>query len=376
MESRRRARRTGDLAECRPERDRYPPHAARSREGRHFPGAQGGGGGPRALRRSAGDRGLPIARPIRGAPWRRDARRRAARCRRRRGRALVARHRTQELRRVGIRLARRRPAARHRAATAARDAPPVGRDRAVGHPAAARAPGARSLRAQPAALDRLPLAGFLRHARDARGGPRRCPRVGAPAGAQPASGADDQRPRRLLAAPLPAGPQGTLPPLPQARVAGEPAGVGVGAGLEAEQESQASPCWQAKAPAPQSGTDAFVCQPRVLVILTHLLTLPIARGRARASSVQPGSPGRRGAMLPANYRRQARRAPSIGKRCGAPDGRRYRQFARRRPAVTLRDRELPPESLLPWAAVAPALLPPGPTIKCAHAARLAAPGLP
>ena len=43
------------------------------------------------------------------------------------------------------------------------------------HPAAARPPGAGSLRAEPAALDRFAPAGFLRHARDAHGGARRGP---------------------------------------------------------------------------------------------------------------------------------------------------------------------------------------------------------
>ena len=59
------------------------------------------------------------------------------------------------------------------------------------HPSAARPAGAGPLRAQPAALDRLAPAGFLRHARDAHRGARRGPRGGAPAGAQSASGADD-----------------------------------------------------------------------------------------------------------------------------------------------------------------------------------------
>ena len=75
-------------------------------------------------------------------------------------------------------------------------------------PAAIRLPRGRrvrgSLRIGPATLDRFPPAGFLRHARDAHRGPRRCPGGGAPAGAQSTSGADDQRPGRFLEAPLPA----------------------------------------------------------------------------------------------------------------------------------------------------------------------------
>src|ERR1019366_8885163 len=146
----------------------------------------------------------------------------------RRESAGAAGHRAEEFCRVGIRRARRRTAARHRAADAARDAPPAGRDRAGGDPAAARTPPAGSLRAKPAALDRLAFAGFLRHARDAHRGPGRGPRGGAPAGAQPASGADDQRPRRLLAALVPAGAQGTLAAVSQACMAGEPAGLSLG----------------------------------------------------------------------------------------------------------------------------------------------------
>ena len=52
------------------------------------------------------------------------------------------------------------------------------------------------------------------------------PRRGAAAGAQPASGADDHRSGRLLAAIVPAGSQGTFAPLSEACVAGEPARVG------------------------------------------------------------------------------------------------------------------------------------------------------
>ena len=98
------------------------------------------------------------------------------------------------------------------------------RDRAGAHPPAPRPPGEGALRTRPAALDRLAPAGFLRHARNPRGGARRGPAGGATARAQPSAGAGDERPGRLLAAPLPASPQRAGAPLSQARLAGK-AGV-------------------------------------------------------------------------------------------------------------------------------------------------------
>ena len=84
----------------------------------------------------------------------------------------------------------------------------------------ARRPGA--LRGRQAPLDREPAAGLLLHGPGAGGGQRRRPAHAPPAGAQPAGGAGDQRPGRLLGPPLPGPAPRARPPLPPPRLARGP----------------------------------------------------------------------------------------------------------------------------------------------------------
>src|SRR5205085_10760493 len=117
-----------------------------------------------------------------------------------------------------------------RAAARAADAgavAPAFADGAGARPARARAAGPRPLRGGQDAARRLAPARLLRDARGAEGRGRA--RLARPptARAEPEARAGDDRPRRLLVAPLPAGAPRAGPTLPAPRVARRPLG-GIG----------------------------------------------------------------------------------------------------------------------------------------------------